>query len=65
MTHLVQKIRFPIMIDNRVDAMYEEVLGSIHISDIYEETTEEGTLSDIRPCKPESVLNNWTAEETL
>ncbi|XP_040955950.1 uncharacterized protein [Gossypium hirsutum] len=40
-----------------------EMLENIHIDAIYEDTNEEGTLLDIRPYEPGSVLNNWTAEE--
>ncbi|KAA3469614.1 RNA-directed DNA polymerase (Reverse transcriptase), Ribonuclease H [Gossypium australe] len=41
----------------------KEMLENVHINAIYEETTEGGTLPDIRPYEPGSVLNNWTAEE--
>ncbi|XP_040940229.1 uncharacterized protein [Gossypium hirsutum] len=36
----------------------EEMLRNLHINAISEETTEGGTLSDICPCEPGSVLNN-------
>ncbi|XP_040942324.1 uncharacterized protein [Gossypium hirsutum] len=40
-----------------------EMLENVHIDAIHEDTNEEGTLLDIRPYEPGSVLNNWTAEE--
>ncbi|KAA3486715.1 hypothetical protein EPI10_030594 [Gossypium australe] len=39
------------------------MLGNVYINAISEEAIEEGTLSDIRPYEPRSVLDNWTAEE--
>ncbi|XP_012482909.1 uncharacterized protein LOC105797494 [Gossypium raimondii] len=39
------------------------MLGNVHINAIHEERTEGGTLLDIRPYEPWSVLSNWTAEE--
>ncbi|XP_012468931.1 uncharacterized protein LOC105787011 [Gossypium raimondii] len=40
-----------------------EMLENVHIDAIHEDTNEEGTLLDICPYEPGSVLNNWTAEE--
>ncbi|KAA3464159.1 RNA-directed DNA polymerase (Reverse transcriptase), Ribonuclease H [Gossypium australe] len=39
------------------------MLGNVHINVISEEAAEGGSLLDIRPYEPGSVLNNWTAEE--
>ncbi|XP_017604596.1 uncharacterized protein LOC108451414 [Gossypium arboreum] len=43
----------------------EEMLKDIHINAILEEATEEGTLSDVRPYEPGSVLGNWIVEDIL
>ena len=43
----------------------EEALGDVYINAIFEEAIKEGILSNIRPYKPGSVLNNWTTEEIL
>ncbi|KAA3477697.1 reverse transcriptase [Gossypium australe] len=41
----------------------EEMMRNVHINAIHEETIEGGTMSDICPYEPGSVLDNWTAEE--
>ncbi|KAK5812007.1 hypothetical protein PVK06_027401 [Gossypium arboreum] len=41
----------------------EEMLGNVHINAIFEEVTEEGTLSNICPYEPGNILDNWTTEE--
>jgi len=53
------------MIDNKVNTMYEEILGSVHINDMHEDTTEEGTLLDVCPHKLGSVLNKSDCKRSL
>ncbi|KAA3468476.1 RNA-directed DNA polymerase (Reverse transcriptase), Ribonuclease H [Gossypium australe] len=41
----------------------KDMMGNLSINAISEEGMVEKNLSGIRPYEPESVLNNWTAEE--
>ncbi|XP_012482826.1 uncharacterized protein LOC105797389 [Gossypium raimondii] len=48
-----------VLIEERI----EETLENVHINVIYEKANDEGSMLDIFPFEPGSVLDNWTAEE--